>query len=84
MHVTLVVVGLVLSLGGWIPFRSSSKGLTRGRAVGLALFVVGEVMLFGEGWWWGLTGLVVPTLLGDAVLGVARAVRRPRPHGSDG
>ena len=42
MHRILVVVGMILAFGGWVPIRSGPRGFTRGRAAGLALFVVGE------------------------------------------
>ena len=68
----LVAVGLTLAIGGYALEREEPAGLTRAKAVGLALFVVGVIMLFTERWWWGLIGLALPPLLIDGVLAAIR------------
>jgi hypothetical protein len=77
-HLTLVLVGLTLTIGGQALTRAEPEGFTRGKAVGLALFVTGELLLFGAAWWWALIGLVVPSLLTDFILGIISAIKRPR------
>jgi len=72
MHTLLVVLGLALTLIGYAVERENTGRFTRGKAVGLALFVVGEILLFGEGLWWGLLGLAVPPLLIDFVYAAIR------------
>jgi len=68
MHVVLVTVGLTLAFIGYAFERRRPRGFTRAAAVGLTLFVIGAILLFGEGWWWGLTGLFVPPILIEPVL----------------
>ena len=72
MHVVLVVVGLALATVGYAVQRWQPAGFTRGKAVGLALFVVGEVLLFGAAWWWGLIGIAVPPMLIDLLWAAIR------------
>ena len=72
MPAVLVVVGLALAVIGYAVERQQPPGLTRGKAVGVALFVVGEILLLGEGWWWALIGLAVPPLLIDVLLAATR------------
>jgi hypothetical protein len=72
MHAVLVVVGLALALTGYAVSRSQPSRLTRAKAVGWALLVVGEILLFGAGLWWGLLGLVVPPILVDVVFAATR------------
>jgi hypothetical protein len=78
LYLTLVLVGLTLTIGGQALTRAEPENFTRGKAVGLALFVAGVLLLFGAAWWWALIGLVVPSLLIDIVLGIISAIRRPR------
>ena len=87
MPVVLVVVGLALTSVGYAVERQRGSGFNRGKAVGLALFVVGEIMLFGEGWWWGVMGcrpaITVPTLVTSGFEGgpegVGRCAHSARP-----
>ena len=72
MHTLLVVVGLALTLIGYAIERQNSGRFTRGKAVGLSLFVVGEILLFGVGLWWGLLGLAVPPLVIDVLYAAVR------------
>ena len=72
MHAVFVVVGLGLAVIGYAVERRQPGGFTRAKAVGLSLFVVGEILLFGASWWWGLIGLVVPPLLIDLLLASRR------------
>ena len=72
MHVILLVVGLALATVGYAVERSQPRGFTRAKAVGLALFVVGEILLFGEAWWWGLIGFAVPPVLIDVLWAAIR------------
>lgn len=78
MYLVLVLVGLGLTFVGWGLFRPRSLALTRPRAVGLALVLVGEVLLYGAAWWWALIGLVVPGFLIDLAVGALSAIRRTR------
>ncbi len=64
----LVAVGLALAFGGYAVERRQPAGFNRGKAVGWSLFVLGEVLLFEAGGWWGTLGLVAPTLLIDGLL----------------
>jgi uncharacterized membrane protein (UPF0136 family) len=74
MHTVLVGVGFILAIIGYALQSQSSAGFHRGKAVGLSLFVAGDILLFGEGWGWGFVGLLVVPILID----VPRAViRRP-------
>jgi len=68
MHVVLVVVGLTLAFIGYVVERLRPVGFTRATAIGVTLFVIGEILLFGEGWLWGLVGFVIPPLLIEPVL----------------
>jgi hypothetical protein len=77
MHRTLVWTGVGLALAGSVPLYAQPGGLTRLKAVGVSLLFVGEVILFGQAWWWGLIGLVVPGLLVEVVLAIASATTRP-------
>jgi hypothetical protein len=77
MHRTLVWVGLGLAFAGSVPLHAQPGGFSRLKAVGLSLLLVGEVILFGQAWWWGLTGLVVPGFLIEVVVAIASAIRRP-------
>jgi hypothetical protein len=62
VHSVIVVVGLILAtIGCALELRGPAR-FDRGKAVGLALFLLGEVLLFTEGWWWGLLGLLAPPL----------------------
>jgi hypothetical protein len=72
VHAVLVVVGLALASVGYAVQGSQPVDYTRAKAVGLVLFVVGEILLFGEAWWWALIGFAVPPLL----VGVLTAVTR--------
>ena len=72
MDTVLVVVGLALNTLGYGGERAQPPGFNRGRVVGMVLFVIGEILLFGVGWWWGLLGLAIPPLLIDVVLGAIR------------
>jgi hypothetical protein len=74
MHALLVVVVLALAFIGYTVERQPPMRFTRGKAVGLVLFVVGEIILFGQGWWWGQIGLAVPAMVIDVVL--AATLRR--------
>ena len=76
MHLTLVLVGLALAIVGSVLTRSRPVRFTRAEAVGLALFLVGEVILFEEGWWWALIGLVVPSLLIGVIDNVVSALKQ--------
>ena len=78
LHLTLVLVGLALAFVGWGLFRSQPVGFTRHMAVGLALFLIGEVLLYGAAWWWALIGLIVPGLLIDVIVGAISSIKRPR------
>jgi hypothetical protein len=78
MHRTLLLVGLGLALVGWVLVRSRPGPFTRATAVGVVSIVVGEVLLYGEGWLWALIGLVAPGLLIDVITGVMAAISRPR------
>jgi len=62
----MLVVGFALAWVGCLIELRQPAGFNRGRAVGVALFVVGEILLFGAGWWWGLIGLLVPPILINA------------------
>ena len=72
MPAVLVVVGLALTVLGYALERQQTSGFTRGKAVGLALFAVGEILLFGVEWWWALIGLAVPPILIGVLLAPAR------------
>jgi len=72
MRVVLVVVGLALAFSGYAVERQGPVGFNRATAVGVTLFVIGEIFLFGEGWLWGLIGFVIPPLLIEPLLFVAR------------
>jgi hypothetical protein len=74
---TLVWVGLGLAFAGSVPLYAQPGGFSRLKAVGVSLLLVGEVILFGQAWWWGLTGLVVPGFLIEAVVAIASASSRP-------
>jgi len=69
---------LALVCVGWALIRSQPVDFTRSKAVGLALLLVGEVLLYGEGWWWALIGLLVPGLLIDVIINVTSAIKRPK------
>ena len=73
MHPLLLTLGLVLAFVGYVIERQRT-GFGRAKAVGLCLFAVGVILLFGEGGWWGLFGLVVPAVLIDQ--GIAAFRRR--------
>jgi hypothetical protein len=77
MHRTLVWAGLGLAFAGSVPLHAQPGGFSRLKAVGVSLLLVGEVILFGQAWWWGLTGLVVPGFLIEAAVVIASAVKRP-------
>jgi len=68
MHVVLVAVGLTLAFIGYTAERLRPVGFTRATAVGVTFFVIGEILLFGEGWFWGLIGFLMPPLLIEPVL----------------
>ncbi len=68
MHAVLVGVGFALAFIGYVVERQQPAVLTREKAVAVSLFVVGEILLFGEGWWWALIGLAVPPMLIDPLL----------------
>lgn len=72
MHVVLVVIGLALAFTGYVVERHRPRGFTRATAVGVTLFVIGEILLFGEGWWWGWIGLVIPPMLIEPLLYLIR------------
>ena len=72
MNALLVTVGLTLTFIGYAVERQQPRKFTRGRAVGLTLFVVGEILLFGEAWWWGLVGFLAPPVLIDLLLAAIR------------
>jgi len=72
MHAVLVVVGLSLAFIGYTVERQPPMRFTRGKAVGLVLFLIGVILLFGEGWWWGLMGLLIPPLLIEFLLFATR------------
>jgi len=74
VHVALVLVGLALAFVGYAVQRSQPVDYTRAKAVGWVLFVVGEILLFGEAWWWALIGFAVPPILIDVLWA---ATRRP-------
>lgn len=71
MHGVVVGVGLLLATLGYALELRSGR-FDRGKAVGLALFLLGEVLLFTEGWWWGLVGLLAPPLPIHFVLGATQ------------
>jgi hypothetical protein len=52
--------------------RRRPVGLNRATAVGVTLFVIGGIFLFGEGWLWGLIGLVILPILIEPLLFVGR------------
>jgi len=72
MDVVVLAVGLALSFIGYAVERRQPPGFNRGKAVGLTLFVVGVILLFGKAWWWGLIGLAVPPLLIDVLVAAVR------------
>ncbi len=72
MPVVVVVTGLARTFVAYAVERSQPKGLTRGKAIALALWVVGEILLFGAAWWWALIGLAVPPLVIGVVLAAVR------------
>lgn len=72
MHVALVAFGLALTFIGYVVEHRQPRGFNRGRAVGVVLFVIGEILLFQAGWWWGLLGLAGPPMLIDVLLAVVR------------
>ena len=76
MHRTLVWVGLALAFAGSVPLHAQPGGFSRLKAVGVSLLLVGEVILFGQAWWWGLAGLVVPGFLIEAVVTITSATKR--------
>ena len=78
MDRTLTWVGLALAFVGSVPFHSEPAGFNRAKAVGLSLFAVGEVLLWGVAWWWALIGLVAPSIIIEAVVAIASLIRRPR------
>jgi hypothetical protein len=73
----LVAFGMALAVAGWVSLRSGPRAFTRLKAVGLVLLVVGEVLLFGQAWWWGLIGLVVPELALNLIAAVTGLSKRP-------
>jgi hypothetical protein len=76
MDTVLVVAGFFLTSLGYVGERQQRRGSFRARAVGMALFLIGEILLFGVDWRWGLSGLVIPPLLIEAALSLTRRWQR--------
>ena len=63
MQLGLLLLGLTFATVGGVAIQFQRGPYTHLKAVCMVMFVIGEVLLFGQKWWWGIVGLAAPPIL---------------------